>query len=146
MRPRRHPIAVLLIVGSLVPGLSACTQVEESESTYSPTEVTPVKGSDDDIQQVTFTAGAARRADVVTVRVRASGRLTSIPYAALIYDEEGNTYTYVSPKPLVYVRERIDVDRIAGDRVVLRHGPPAGTAVVTTGAAEVYSAEFGVEE
>jgi multidrug efflux pump subunit AcrA (membrane-fusion protein) len=145
MRHRRHPIALLLIVGSLAPALSACTQVEESESTYSPTEVTPVKGSDD-IQQVTFTAGAAQRADVMTARVRASGPLTSIPYAALIYDEEGVTYTYVSPKPLVYVRERIDVDRIAGDHVVLKHGPPTGTAVVTTGAAEVYSAEFGVEE
>jgi hypothetical protein len=142
---QRHLIAVLLIVGALTPALSACTQVEESESTYSPTSVTPVKGSDD-IQQVTFSAIAAQRADVKTAEIRASGRLTSLPYAALIYNEEGDTYTYVSPKPLVYVREPIDVDRISGDRVLLRHGPPTGTAVVTTGAAEVYSAEFGVEE
>jgi hypothetical protein len=145
MLHRRHPIALLLIVGALTPALSACTQVEESESTYAPTSVTPVKGSDD-IQQVTFTATAARRADIRTAAVRASGRLTSIPYAALIYDEHGTTYTYVSPKPLVYVREPIGVDRISGARVVLRNGPPTGTAVVTTGAAEVYSAEFGVEE
>ena len=145
MRGRRNPIALLLIVGALVPALSACTQVEENESTYSPTSVKPVKGTDD-IQQVTFTAIAAKRADVRTASVQASGPLTSIPYAALIYNEEGDTYTYVSPKPLVYVREPIDVDRIAGDRVVLKHGPPTGTAVVTTGAAEVYSAEFGVEE
>jgi hypothetical protein len=145
MSDRRHLIAVLVVVGALAPALSACTQVEESESTYSPTSVTPVKGSDD-IQQVTFSAIAARRADVRTATVRASGRLTWIPYAALIYNDEGNTYTYVSPKPLVYVREPIDVDRITGARVLLRHGPPTGTAVVTTGAAEVYSAEFGVEE
>jgi len=145
MRHRRHPIALLLIVGALTPALSACTQVEESESTYSPTSVTPVKGSDD-IQQVTFSAIAAQRADVRTAKVQASGRLTSIPYAALIYNEEGDTYTYVSPKPLVYLREPVDVDRITGDRVLLRRGPPTGTAVVTTGAAEVYSAEFGVEE
>jgi multidrug efflux pump subunit AcrA (membrane-fusion protein) len=78
--------------------------------------------------------------------VAASGRRTSIPYAALIYNEEGATYTYVSPKPLVFVREPIAVARIAGDRVVLRDGPPVGTTVVTTGAPEVYSAEFGVEE
>jgi hypothetical protein len=44
------------------------------------------------------------------------------------------------------VRERIDVDRIDGARVLLRHGPPVGTTIVTTGAPEVYSAEFGVEE
>jgi hypothetical protein len=95
---------------------------------------------------VTFTADAARRADVKTVAVKATRRRTSIPYAALIYNEEGATYTYVSPKPLVFMREPIDVDHIAGDRVVLRHGPPTGTLVVTTGAPEVYSAEFGVEE
>jgi hypothetical protein len=46
----------------------------------------------------------------------------------------------------VYVREPIRVDHIAAGRVVLRRGPPVGTVVVTTGAAEVYSAEFGVEE
>jgi hypothetical protein len=134
------------MLGSVSLPLAACTQVGEYESTYSPTTVTPIAGRDDDVQQVTFTADAARRADVKTTAVQASGRRASIPYAALIYDEEGATYTYVSRKPLVFVREPIDVDHIAGDRVVLRHGPPAGTTVVTTGAPEVYSAEFGVEE
>jgi hypothetical protein len=139
-------IALALLLGTLSLPLAACTQVEEFESTYSPTTVKPVKGTDDDIQQVAFTADAARRADIKTATVAASGRRTSIPYAALIYNEEGATYTYVSPKPLVFVREPIDVARIAGDRVVLRDGPPVGTTVVTTGAPEVYSAEFGVEE
>jgi hypothetical protein len=140
MRRQSRPIALALalILGALTLALAACTQVEESESTYSPTLVEPVKGQDD-IQRVTFTAEAARRAGVRTSTVRASGGRTSIPYAALIYNEDGDTYTYVSPKPLV-------VDRIAGGRVVLRHGPRSGTTVVTTGAAEVYSAEFGVEE
>ena len=139
-------IALALLMGTLSLPLAACTQVEEYESTYSPTTVKPIKGAKDDIQQVAFTADAARRAGVRTAKVAARGRRTSIPYAALIYNEEGATYTYVSPKPLVFMREPIDVDRIAGDRVVLRHGPPVGTAVVTTGAPEVYSAEFGVEE
>jgi hypothetical protein len=141
-----HSIALALIMGSLTLPLAACTQVEESESTYSSTSRKPIPGRDDDVQQVTFTAEAARRADLKTNTVRTSGRRTAIPYAALIYDEEGKTYTYVSPRPLVFVREPIDVDRITGARVLLRHGPPIGTTVVTTGAAEVYSAEFGVEE
>ena len=144
-RPSRS-LARVLMIGLLATALAACTQVEEFESTYTPTTVKPVEGSEDDIQQVTFTADAARRADVKTVAVKATRRRTSIPYAALIYNEEGATYTYVSPKPLVFMREPIDVDHIAGDRVVLRHGPPTGTLVVTTGAPEVYSAEFGVEE
>ncbi|MEA2132005.1 MAG: hypothetical protein QOJ85_4896 [Solirubrobacteraceae bacterium] len=136
-------LALALAAGALA--LGGCTQVEESVSTYSPTSVKPIKGQDD-IQQVTFTAQAAQRAGLQSATVGSSGRLTSIPYAALIYNEEGKTYTYVSRTPLVYVRTRIGVDHIANGRVVLRHGPPVGTRVVTTGAAEVYSAEFGVEE
>jgi hypothetical protein len=139
-------IALALTVGSLTLTLSACTEVESSESTYSPTSVKAVKGRDD-VQQVTFSAEAAQRAGLQTATVRASGRRrTSIPYASLIYDETGRTYAFVSLKPLVFLRERLDVDHVSRDRVVLRHGPPAGAAVVTTGAAEVYSAEFGVEE
>jgi hypothetical protein len=140
-----RPLALALSAGTLALALAGCTEVQEFESTSSPTSVQPVKGHAD-IQQVTFTADAARRADLRTSTVRATGRLTSIPYAALIYNEEGNTYTYVSRKPLVFVRVLIGVDRISGGRVVLRHGPPLGTRVVTSGAAEVYSAEFGVEE
>jgi hypothetical protein len=136
-------LTLALVAGALA--LSGCTQVDEFESKSSPTSVTPLKGQDD-IQQVTFTADAARRAGLRTATVRSSGRETSIPYAALIYNEEGNTYTYVSRKALVFVRTRIGVDHIANGRVVLRRGPPTGTRVVTTGAAEIYSAEFGVEE
>jgi hypothetical protein len=136
-------LALALVAGALA--LGGCTQVEEFESKSAPTSVKPLKGQED-IQQVTFTADAARRAGVRTAAVRGSGLETSIPYAALIYNEDGNTYTYVSRKPLVFVRTRIGVDHIANGRVVLRRGPPLGTRVVTTGAAEVYSAEFGVEE
>jgi hypothetical protein len=146
MRRSSRSIALALAMGSLSMPLAACTQVEEFESTYSPTTVEPIKGRDDDIQRVTFTAEAAQRVDLKTATVRAGGRHTSIPYDALIYDEEGATFTYVSPKPLVFVREPIDIVRVVGSRVVLRDGPPAGTTVVTTGAPEVYSAEFGVEE
>ena len=136
-------LALALVAGALA--LGGCTQVEEFESKSAPTSVKPLKGQED-IQQVTFTADAARRAGVRTAAVRSSGLATSIPYAALIYNEKGNTYTYVSRKPLVFVRTRIGVDHIANGRVVLRRGPPIGTRVVTTGAAEVYSAEFGVEQ
>jgi hypothetical protein len=145
--PRRsRSVALALLMGSLALPLAGCTPVGEYESTYSPTSLKPIPGRDDDVQQVTFTAEAARRADLKTATVRMRERRPAISYAALIYDEEGKTYTYVSPRPLVFVREPIDVERITGSRVLLRDGPPLGTRVVTTGAAEVYSAEFGVEE
>ena len=65
-----------------------------------------------------------------------------IPYAAVLYDPHGNTWTYTNPEPLVFVRHRIDVEFIEGDRAVLREGPAIGTTVVTAGAAEL----FGVEQ
>jgi hypothetical protein len=72
-----------------------------------------------------------------------SGKLQKvIPYAAVLYDAHGNTWTYTNPEPLVFVRHRIDVEFIEGDRAVLREGPAIGTAVVTAGAAEL----FGVEQ
>jgi hypothetical protein len=145
MSPPSRPLALALVAGALSLALAGCTQVEEFESTNEPTSVKPVKGQED-IQQVTFTADAARRVALRSDTVRTSGAETSIPYAALIYNEEGNTYTYVSRKPLVFVRVPIGIDHIAHGKVFLRRGPPAGTRVVTTGAAEVYSAEFGVEE
>jgi|SRR4051812_6190673 len=147
MRRPGRSIGLALITVSLSLPLAACTQVEEFESEYSPTTVTPVEGAgEDDPQQVAFTADAARRAGLITAKVSRSGRRTAIPYAALIYTEDGATYAYVSPKPLVYIRRPVTVDHVAGNRVLLRSGPPTGTTVVTTGAAEVYSAEFGVEE
>jgi multidrug efflux pump subunit AcrA (membrane-fusion protein) len=71
-------------------------------------------------------------------------RRNVVPYAALIYDPEGKTYVYTSPKPLEYLREEVKVDRIEGDRVLVSRGPPAGTEVVTVGAAEVYGTELEV--
>ncbi len=67
-----------------------------------------------------------------------------IPYAAVLYDSKGNTWVYTSPEPLVFIRQPIDIDTIAGDEALLFDGTPAGTAVVTVGGAELYGTEFGV--
>jgi hypothetical protein len=42
------------------------------------------------------------------------------------------------------VRQKIVIDDVVGDSVMLFDGPPAGTEVVTVGAAEVYGSEFEV--
>ena len=65
-----------------------------------------------------------------------------IPYAALIYNDEAKTFVYTSPKNLEYLRKPVTVDRIEGNRVLLTDGPPAGTKIVTVGAAEVYGTEI----
>jgi hypothetical protein len=68
----------------------------------------------------------------------------TIPYAAVVYDASGKTWTYVNETALTYKRAEITVSEIDGDTARITAGPPAGTAVVTTGAAELYGAEIGV--
>jgi hypothetical protein len=142
----RHPrlaLAGLVLAIAALP-LAGCTEVETETATgYEPSTLEPVKGNDD-LQRVTFTEEGAKRVDLQTEAVRRSGARKVVPYAALIYDPEGRTYVYTSPKPLEYLRAEVRVDRIEGDRVLVSRGPPAGTRVVTVGAAEVYGTELEV--
>ncbi len=67
-----------------------------------------------------------------------------VPYASMLYDAEGKTWTYVNTKPLTFERTAITVESIEGDDVVLTEGPPLGTLVVTDGAVEIFGTEFKV--
>jgi hypothetical protein len=64
-----------------------------------------------------------------------------IPFSAVIYSPDGKAWTYTMVEPLTFVRHAIDIEFVAGDRAVLREGPPTGTAIVTTGAAELWGVE-----
>jgi multidrug efflux pump subunit AcrA (membrane-fusion protein) len=65
----------------------------------------------------------------------------TIPYSAIIYDRNGQSWVFTNPEPNVYVRSRIDVDSIEGRRAFLKEGPPLGTKVVTAGSAELMGVE-----
>jgi hypothetical protein len=69
-----------------------------------------------------------------------------MPYAAVLYDPNGDTWAYTNPEPLVFVRSPITVVTIEGNRAVLSAGPAAGTQVVTVGAAELLGTEYEVGE
>jgi hypothetical protein len=144
-RPPRSPLALAGLVSiAAAIALGSCTEVEtESATGYEPAALEPVKGSED-LQLVTFTAEGAKRAGVETGEVSRSGKRLVVPYEALLYDPEGNTHVYTSPKPLEYLRAPVEVIRIEGDRVLVSDGPPPGTKVVTVGATEVYGTELEV--
>ena len=98
----------------------------------------------------TLTQEAADRlglqtASANTMTISGADRLV-IPYAAIVYDTQGNTWVYVNSAPLTYVREQIKVDHIDGDDVILAGGLSAGTVVVTTGVEELFGAEFEFQE
>ncbi|MBX3159670.1 MAG: efflux RND transporter periplasmic adaptor subunit [Deltaproteobacteria bacterium] len=66
-----------------------------------------------------------------------------VPLASVLYDVHGGAWVYVATAPRTYRRRRIEIRDITGDAAVLERGPEPGAAVVTTGASELYGAEFG---
>jgi hypothetical protein len=103
--------------------------------------------------RIELSATAARRLGIETTLVRPAhvgghdrGARTAIPYAAVLYEPAGKTFTFTSPAPLVFVARPITVERISGSVALLRAGPPVGTRVVVVGSAELLGAEYGVEQ
>ena len=143
----RAACAGLVLIAAGV-SLSACSEAtseyEEPETAghYEPAKLEPIKGTD--VKRVKFSAEGAKRVGLQTAQVRGDGQRKVMPYAAIIYAPEGNPFTYTSPEPLVFVREKVKVDFVDGDRVVLSEGPSVGSEIVTVGAAEVYGTEFEV--
>jgi hypothetical protein len=128
-------VRVVLALGAAA--LAGCTEVEaESDTGYEPSKLRKT--------HVEFTPEGAKRTGLRTEAVERTGRRVSVPYAALLYDPEGKTYVYTSPEELSYVKSEVRVARVESGRVVLARGPPPGTRVVTTGAAEVYGTELEV--
>jgi hypothetical protein len=112
-----------------------------------PIEVVP--GKDADARYFALNDGdhSLRAGQRVFVRVTQpdSGKLQKvIPYAAVIYDAAGNSWTYTNPEPLVFVRHPIVIEYIDGDLAALKEGPEVGTAVVTVGAPELMGVELNV--
>jgi hypothetical protein len=147
-RQLRAACAGLVLIAGVV-SLSACGEASsgydyETATHHVPAELEPIKGTD--VKRVIFDAEGAKRVGLQTAPIRQDRRKEIMPYAAVIYDAEGDTYAYTAPKPLTYVRQQIDIDHYNGDSVVLSDGPPVGTEVVTVGVDEVYGTEFEVEE
>jgi hypothetical protein len=145
----------VLAVGAIVLILviSPWSETEAGQEEAASAEVQPIEGTE--LSRVVLSDEAAERLDVQTAPVEeldeasADGQITVhkvIPYAALRYDVDGETYVYTSPEPLTFVRAPVTVDQFKDDNVILSEGPDAGTAVVTVGAAELYGAEFEFEE
>lgn len=141
LRTRRAGAAALAVAALT---LSACAEVESpSTKGYEPSKLEEVKGQED-VKLVHFTAEGAKRTGLQTAAVdRRDGRQV-VPYASLIYDAQGHTFVYTSPRPLTYLRRAVTVDRIDSGRVYLSKGPRAGTDVVTVGAAQVYGTELEI--
>jgi hypothetical protein len=120
--------------------VAGCADLSTSESAKAePATLVEVEGTD--LKQVVLTERAAERIGLEMAPVVDGPGGKVIPYAAVVYDPEGGTWAFTSPKALTYVRTAITVATITGDVAVLSAGPPAGTGVVTVGTAELYGTE-----
>ena len=141
--PRRRTLAALVIAAVLALGAAGCAQVQEAApANGDPAILAEVPGTD--LHRITLTERAVERVGVktdVTAADPQTGKLT-VSYWAILYDSTGKTWVYTNPEPRVYVRQAVTVERINGAVALLSDGPAAGTVVVTTGAEELYGAEF----
>jgi hypothetical protein len=133
----RYLLVMLVLAGLL---LAACGPQSNPVQFEPPSKLEPIEGTD--LSKVILTEKAAERIGVETVT--ASG--VEVPYAAVIYDIEGNTWIYTNPEPLTFVREQIVIDHIEGDTAFLAESLPGELKVVTVGVAEIYGTETGVSK
>jgi hypothetical protein len=140
--------AVVLLLASLP--LAGCGKGVDiaAEAEAGPATVEHLEGAEP--ARMTLTEDAVRRLDIQTATVREAAidgamRIV-VPYAAVLYDTKGDTWTYTNPSPRVFVRHHIVVDHVTNNQAVLTDGPPVGMAVVIVGVAELYGSETEFEE
>jgi hypothetical protein len=140
---RRYGIASLCVAAGL--GLAGCQAPaagSQGSVTDSPATVEPGAEGEPATLRVAEEAIERLRLETSPVEGR-SGELTA-PYAAVVYDAEGETWAFVELEPGVYRRAAITVTSIDGDQAKLSEGPAPGTRVVTVGAAELVGVEAGI--
>ncbi|MEW6475979.1 MAG: hypothetical protein AB1679_27295 [Actinomycetota bacterium] len=140
-------VAALLVLGALP--LSACADAATATATKpKPYKLETPEGTT--LTRLRIEQRVFDRIRIKTSTVREVERFGGetarkvVDYSAVVYEPKGDTSVYTNPSPLVFVRQPIKVDYIDGDLAVLAEGPPAGTAVVTVGTAELLGMEFGV--
>ena len=143
-------VYTFMIIGALLLSLAVFNWAPNAQagSSKDDTHAKIINLNDGSMPQVVLTPEAAKRLGIETAQVRSqpNGNLIEliIPYASMIYHPNGESWTYTNPKSLVYQRHQVMIDRIEGDDVILKKGPPVGTKVVTVGVAELHGVETGL--
>jgi hypothetical protein len=142
-------IASVLLAATF--GVAGCTPADEPKGDSlgdTAAQVDPGDGSQP--ATITITQDARDRLGIETTAVltdpaRGGTSTTSvIPYAAVVYDAEGEAWVFASPAPGTYKRAPIIIAAIKADSAILTRGPIPGTAVVTVGASELVGMEAGI--
>ena len=137
---RIHTFLMMIVISAAL-GLAACgPRITATTEKIDPSTLEEIPGSD--LKKVILTEKAAERIGVEIVPADNS----AVPYSAVIYDTEGNTWVYTNPAPLTFVRAPIIIDRIEGDDAFLAEDLTTDDPIVTVGVIEIYGAETGVSK
>lgn len=148
-------IILLLATGNFLLGCGSSTEDKEIEAEGpAKMEAIPFVGAFNPeggraAEGITLTEKAARRIGIemtaiAEIQVGQDVSLKAIPYAAVLYDPNGETWVYTEREPLTYIREPITIDRLDGEIAILSEGPEVQTPVVEIGIAMLYGVEYGV--
>jgi hypothetical protein len=137
-------VALLMMAGPALTGCGGSAR-GDAPAAEDPARVEPA--TDGGPALITLTPDGAERLQLRTAPVEAGpdGGL-AIPYAAIVYAADGTAWTFVQVARHTFRRASLTVGSVAGNDAVLLAGPPAGTDVVTVGAAELLGAEVRIAE
>ena len=142
--------ASLTVLAAITVGASGCSEAGASNEENPETAVTVEEPAEEgQPARITVSERAEQRLGLRTEPVRpltgqAGGATEVIAYSAVVYDENGKSWTFSAPSPRTYIRVPIVITSITGQTVQLKSGPPVGTQVVVVGAPELVGAEAGI--
>jgi hypothetical protein len=147
---RKHATAVLLVAGIGL-GLAGCAQAdatsaEEADLNGEVAKVELIEGTH--VNRVTLSPEATAKLGIKTAPVLVlpvnGVKHTAVLYSAVIYDEHGAAFVYITPQPNVFQRVPVTVTDVGGDLAAVDGAPPVNTQVVSVGASELLGTETGV--
>jgi hypothetical protein len=143
-RPARAT-ALVTVTAALAAVLAGCSAASSTAPPPPTSKLVRVPGSSE--PSIVLTQLGAERIGLETASVTAatSGEAT-FPYAALLYEPNGQAAVYVATGTLTFTRAFVTVDTITGGVVVVKSGVSPGARVVTDGAEELLGVQNGVGE
>jgi hypothetical protein len=140
-----------IVPALFVIGLSGCSIADASHEPPPAERAVQVKTTgEDQPAKVILSERAEQRLGIRTVAVRAIAAAHGkpaplvVPYAAVVYDADGESWAFSVAAVRTYIRVPIKISSITGDVVQLSSGPKVGTQVVVVGAPELVGAEAGI--
>jgi hypothetical protein len=148
MRSTKYCSLLVLFVFAGLFAASCSNKAGGAAEKIAPAYLEEMEGSE--FSRVVLTDAAVERLKIQTDAVREQqvngSQRTVIPYSAVIYGLNGETWAYVNVDMNAFVRQSIKIDFIEDDTAVLLEGLAPGVNVATVGVPELYGIDTGVSK